>query len=181
MTKFSKDAREQLIALMLYHLFRRPDGLDAYCIADQIGATKNDEKDCILDNSESVILKAWLELGCKVNFCLLEGKGNLSHLLMTPFEFERLRTTAQESHAQIKRLRIQASKRWSSDWKSVEAKIIAAKGLLQGRPRQESLALTWQSVQADCARKLELMGRQEEAQQVQALSLKGLSISANNN
>ena len=180
MTKFSKDLKERLIALMLYHLFRRPDGLNAYCIAVQIGATELCEADSLIyKNKEDGALRAWLELGSKVNFCLLEGMGAVDIVLMSTYNLQRLRETDRSFYEEGKRLRTDASKRWSNEWRIMQAKIISSRSLHEGKPRQESLALTWQSVQSYCARKLEQMNKQEESEQLQRLSLGDLTISAN--
>lgn len=179
MKKFSKDTREQLIALMLYHLFKRSDGLDAYCIADQIGATKLSEADSLsYEGKENCALRAWTELGSKVNFCVLERKGELSVVLASLYDLQQLREKNRDLYQKNQILRKKASQRWSSDWKTIQPKIIAAQSLHGGKPKQESLTLTWQSVQAYCARKLEQASKQEEAKQLQNLSLKELSISA---
>lgn len=170
------------MALMLYHLFKRPDGLDAYCIADQIGATELSEADSLIyEDKENVALRAWTELGSKVNFCMLERKGELSVVLASIYDQQQLRERDRDLYQKNQILRKKASQRWSSDWKTIQPKIIAAQSLHEGKPKQGSLRLTWQSVQANCARKLEQVGKQEEAKQLQDLSLKELSISANNN
>ena len=77
---------------MLYHLFKRPDGLDAYCIADQIGATELSEADSLIyENKENGALRAWIELVSKVNFCMLERKGELSVVLASIYDQQQLR------------------------------------------------------------------------------------------
>lgn len=182
MKKFSKDLKERLIALMLYHLFKRPDALDAYCIAVQIGATELSETDSLIyEDQENGALMAWIELGSKVNFCWLEGKGELSVVLMSLYDKQRLWETDRTLYEKNQTLRTNASKRWSNERKTIRAKIITAKSLHEGRPKQESLALTWQSVQTYCARRLEQVNKQEEADQLQRLSLEDLTVSANQN
>lgn len=73
---------------MLYQLFRKPQILDAYCIAVQIGATKFDPHEIDLyDDKENGALKDWIRLGCLVNFCWLDGKGDLERITATLWEF----------------------------------------------------------------------------------------------
>ena len=178
MKKFSKDQRDQLIGLMVYNLFRKPEGLDAYCIASQIGIVNVPQGQRAPQSADAYsALKDWIELGCKVNFCWLEGKGDLNHLILGQHEFETLRSTNQELHKNIKLLRIRASQRWSNDWIRIQPKIIAAEHLYEASPKQDSLILTWRSVQADCARKLQQMNQPTEAESLQKLSFESLTVS----
>ena len=182
MKKFSKDQKDQLISLMLYNLFRKPEGLDAYCIASQICTIESDRSESEPQSNEVYdVMKDWIELGCKVNFCWLEGKADLSTLILSPHEFERLRFENQDLHKTIQPLRIKASKRWSNDWIRIQPKIVAARGLYEIGPKQDSLILTWKSVQADCARKLQQMNKPTEAEYLQRLSFENLAIRCTEN
>jgi hypothetical protein len=74
----------------------------------------------------------------------------------------------------MKVIRDKANKRWSNDWKQIQPKILAARSLMNIKPSQDSLDLTWQSMVSACARKLQQLNMQAEAIKIQELSFKSL-------
>ena len=175
MNKFDPKFEEKLAALLIYTMFKKPEGLDAFYIADSLGMnSKEDDSfyDEIADIDEP--LKSWIRLGGKVNFAWFENHGHLDWLIMGQFQFERLRNQDPILYAKIKAIRDKANKRWSNDWKQIHPKILAAKSLMSMKPSQESLDLTWQSMKSSCARKLQQYNMQTEAKKIQELSLKEL-------
>ena len=173
MNKFNPNFDEKLTALLIYTIFKKPEGLDAFYIADSLGMNFKDDvslHDEIADIDEP--LKSWIRLGGKVNFAWFENHGQLEWLTMGQYQFEGLRYQDQILYAKIKEVRGKTNKRWSSDRKQIQPKILAAKSLLSMKPSQESLELTWQSMKSYCARKLQQCNMQAEAKKIQELSLK---------
>lgn len=172
MNKFNPNFEEKLAALLIYTIFKKPEGLDAFYIADSLGMNSKEEDgfyDEITDIDEP--LKSWIRLGGKVNFAWFENHGHLEWLIMGQLQFERLRDQDLILYAKVKEVRDKANKRWSSDWKKIYPKILAAKSLSSVKPSPESLDLTWQSMKSSCARKLQQCNMQTEAKKIQELSL----------
>ena len=86
--------------------------------------------------------------------------------------FENLKIKDPILYAEMKVIRDKANKRWSNDWKQIQPKILAARSLMNMRPSQDSLDLTWQSMVSSCARKLQQLNMQIEAKKIQELSFK---------
>jgi hypothetical protein len=170
MKKFNTTEEEQLIALIIYKLFKNPTVLDAYHISKLIGLTENSENIFDGDAPEEE-LKSWIELGSKVNFSLLEENGRLDELLMSPQSFIDLKTKNVELHKKIGPFRNKASARWSNEWKQIKPKLIAAKSLSIGNPKVESLNLTWGYMLNYCARTLEQINITELAMKIIDLKL----------
>jgi|GEM_PF-3256482 len=173
MNKFASTHEEKLIALVIYMLFKQPEGLDAFYIADNLGMnSKGDDGfyDEAKDPDEP--LKSWIRLGGKVNFAWLENNGALEYLTMGQHPFEHLKIKDPILYAEMKVIRDKANKRWSNDWKQIQSKILAARSLMNMKPNQDSLDLTWQSMVSSCARKLQQLNMQIEAKKIQELSFK---------
>ena len=173
MNKFHPTLEEKLIALLIYMLFKQPEGLDVFYIADNLGMNSK-EDDGFYDETADLDepLKSWIRLGGKVNFAWLENHGALEYLTMGQHPFEHLRSKDPILHAEMKVIRNKANTRWSNEWKQIQSKILAAKSLMNMRPSQESLDLTWQSMVSSCARKLQQLNMQAEAKKIQELSFK---------
>ena len=84
--------------------------------------------------------------------------------------FEKLRKGDPIFYAEMKEIREKANKRWSNDWKQIKPKILTARSLMNIKPNQDSLDLTWQSMLSSCARKLQQLNMQAEAIKIQELS-----------
>ena len=175
MNKFDPTHVEKLTALMIYILFKKPEGLDAFYIADSLGMNCKDGND-FSDETEDLDepLKSWIRLGGKVNFAWLENHGSLEYLIMGQYPFEHLRNKDPILYAEMKVIRDKANKRWSNDWKQIQPKILAARSLMNIKPSEDSLDLTWQSMVSACARKLQQLNMQAEAIKIQELSFKSL-------
>lgn len=173
MNKFDPTLEEKLIALLIYMLFKQPEGLDVFYIADNLGMNSK-EDDGFYDETADLDepLKSWIRLGGKVNFAWLENHGALEYLTMGQHPFEHLRSKDPILYAEMKVIRNKANTRWSNEWKQIQSKILAAKSLMNMRPSQESLDLTWQSMVSSCARKLQQLNMQAEAKKIQELSFK---------
>ena len=174
MNKFDPTLEEKLMALLIYTLFKKPEGLDAFYIADILGMNSKESDgfyDELADQDEP--LKSWIRLGGKVNFAWLENHGHLEWLTMGQYQFEHLRSKEPLLYAEMKMLRDKANKRWSNDWKQIQPKILTAKSLIRMKPSQDSLDLTWQSMVSSCARKLQQCNMPVEAKKIQELSLSG--------
>ena len=173
MNKFDPTLEEKLIALLIYMLFKQPEGLDVFYIADNLGMNSK-EDDGFYDETADLDepLKSWIRLGGKVNFAWLENHGALEYLTMGQHPFEHLRSKDPILYAEMKVIRNKANPRWSNEWKQIQSKILAAKSLMNMRPSQESLDLTWQSMVSSCARKLQQLNMQAEAKKIQELSFK---------
>lgn len=173
MNKFNPTLSEKLTALMIYMLFKNPEGLDAFYIADSLGMNLNtgDEFfDEAADPDEP--LKSWIRLGGKVNFAWLENHGALEYLIMGQHPFEKLKIEDPILHAKMKGIRHKANTRWSNDWKIIQPKILAAKSLMNMKPSHDSLDLTWQSMVSSCARKLQQCNMPAEAKKIRELFFK---------
>ena len=172
MKKFNPSQDEIFIALITYLLFKNTDCRDAFEIAKKIGLYKEIlHFDTQLEDEGTIALKSWLELGCKVNFAWLEGQGDLDDLVMSYFPLQDLRLTDPEEHLNVTALRAKGNKRWSNDWKKIQAKIWTARSLQLAKPISEALHLSWNSVVTACARDLIRVGKRSEAEEIQALSL----------
>jgi len=173
MNKFHPTLEEKLIALLIYMLFKQPGGLDVFYIADNLGMNSK-EDDGFYDETADLDepLKSWIRLGGKVNFAWLENHGALEYLTMGQYPFEHLRSKDPILYEEMKVIRDKANKRWSNEWKQIRSKILAAKSLMNMRPSQESLDLTWQSMVSSCARKLQQLNMQAEAKKIQELFFK---------
>ena len=172
MKKFNPSKDEIFIALITYLLFKNSDGLDAFEIAKKLGLYKEIvQPDTQIEDEGTEYLKRWLELGCKVNFAWLEGQGDLEGLIMSYFSLQELRLVNREEHLIVTALRTKGNKRWSNDWKKIQAKIFTAKSLQLAKPISEALQLSWNSIVSACARDLIRVGKKSEAEEVQTLSL----------
>lgn len=174
MNKFDPTLEEKLMALLIYTLFKKPEGLDAFYIADILRMnSKEDDSfyDELADQDEP--LKSWIRLGEKVNFAWLENHSHLEWLTMGQYQFEHLRSKEPTLYVEMKMLRDKANKRWSNDWKQIQPKILTAKSLMSMKPSLDSLDLTWQSMVSSCARKLQQCNMPAEAKKIQELSLSG--------
>lgn len=174
MNKFDPTLEEKLMALLIYTLFKKPEGLDAFYIAD-ILRMNSKEDDSFYDEQadQDEPLKSWIRLGGKVNFAWLENHSHLEWLTMGQYQFEHLRSKEPTLYVEMKMLRDKANKRWSNDWKQIQPKILTAKSLMSMKPSLDSLDLTWQSMVSSCARKLQQCNMPVEAKKVQELSLSG--------
>lgn len=168
--KFHTNEEEQLIALIIYKLFKSPTCLDAYHIAKLIGLTVN-SKPIFDDEDPDEELKSWIELGSKINFALLEGNGSLDELLMGSQSFINLTAKNIELHQKIAPYRKKASARWSNEWKQIRPRLLTAKSLSIGDPKIDSLNLTWESMLNHCARTLEQINMTTLAAKLIALKL----------
>jgi hypothetical protein len=174
MKRFNPSDHDKLIALITYKMFKDKECQDAFHIAKLIGLTEHageSQNDPELDSE----IKSWIELGCKVNFALLEEKGNLAHLVMGQSPFEMLRIDDSELYKQIRPFRNKASSRWSNDWKTqIKPRLIAAKSLAITKPKIDFLNLTWETHLNDCARRLKQLGEEELVQKIIDLKLEKL-------
>ena len=170
MKKFHTNEEEQLIALIIYKLFKGPTCLDAYHIAKLIGLTVNN-KPIFDDEDPDEELKSWIELGSKINFALLEGNGSLDEILMAPQIFTNLKAKNIELHQKIAPFRKKASARWSNEWKQIRPRLVAAKSLAIGNPKIDSLNLTWEYMLNYCARTLEQINMTKLAMKIIDLKL----------
>lgn len=172
MNKFEPTLEEKLMALLIYTLFKKAEGLDAFYIADSLGMNSK-EGDGFYDGTEDQDepLKNWIRLGERVNFAWLENHGHLEWLTLGQYPFENLRSKEPILYAEMKMLRDKANKRWSNDWKQIQPKILTAKSLMSMKPSQDSLDLTWQSMVSSCARKLQQCNMPVEAKKIRELSL----------
>lgn len=177
MNKFDPTLEEKLTALVIYMLFKKPEGLDAFYIADRFGMNLRDSDDSLDESADTdEPLKSWIRLGGKVNFAWLENHGALEYLTMGQHQFEHLRYEDQDLYTEMKSIRDKSNKRWSNDWKQIQPKIIASKSLMNVKPGDDSLNLTWQSMISSCARKLQQLDMQVEAKKILELSFKYLTI-----
>jgi len=158
---------------LIYLLFKKQEGLDAFYIADSLGMNLK-ASDEFFDKSADLDepLKSWIRLGGNVNFAWLENHGYLDYLIMGQHPFEQLRKGDPIFYAEMKEIREKANKRWSNDWKPIKRKILTARTLMNIKPNQDSLDLTWQSMLSSCARKLQQINMQAEAKKIQELSFK---------
>lgn len=173
MNIFDPTHLEKLTALLIYKQFKKPEGLDAFYIADFLGMNSkvnNDSYDETVEVDE--LLKDWIRLGGKVNFSWIENHGPLEWLTMGQYPFENIRNKDPVLYAEMKVIRDKSNKRWSNDWKQIRPKILTAKSLKGIRPSQDSLELSWQSMVSFCARNLQLCNMPAEAKKIQELSLK---------
>jgi hypothetical protein len=180
MNSFNPTIDEKLIGLLIYSLFKNQEGLDAFYIADYFGLNRFEGEDLdqeVLDFDGP--LKNWLRLGGKVNFSWIENNGNLDHLLLGQFNFDKLRIQDPTLHKEIKVIRDKSNKRWSNDWRQIQPKILAARSLLHMKPSPDSLALTWQSILGSCARRLQQCNKQIESTKVRELSFENVANSLN--
>lgn len=159
MKKMNTSGEGLLRSLLLYWLFKTGTSRDAYALAQQMGMATTDED-----------LKAWLEQGCKVYWSWIQGKAELSDLLMSQQSFGSLATTNREKHHTIKPIRDAANKRWSNDWKQLHVKINTAKSLSITQPPDRELELTWQTALSDSARQLISVGLINESNELVKLS-----------
>jgi len=173
MNKFDPTYEEKLLALVIYMLFKQPESLDAFYIADNLGMNSKGD-DGFYDETKDLDepLKSWIRLGGKVNFAWFENHGALEYLTMGQYPFEQLRSKDPILYAEMKLIRDKANKRWSNEWKKIQSKILAARSLMNMKPSQNSLDLTWQSMVSSCARKLQQLNMQVEAKKIQELSFK---------
>ena len=173
MNKFDPTLEEKLLSLVIYLLFKQPDGLDAFYLADFLGMNSK-ESDNFYNETEDLNepLKDWIRLGGKVNFSWLENHGPLDYLTMGQYQFEILRSKDPTLYAKMKLIREKSNKRWSNDWEKIQSKILTAKSLIEIKPNYESLDLTWRSMVSSCARKLQQINMQAEAKKIQELAFK---------
>jgi len=173
MNKFDPTLEEKLLSLVIYLLFKQPDGLDAFCLADLLGMNSKESDDFYNETEDpNEPLKDWIRLGGKVNFSWLENHGPLEFLTMGQYQYEILRGKDPILYEKIKLIRDKSNKRWSNDWKQIHSKILTAKSLIKIKPNYESLDLTWRSMVSSCARKLQQINKQDEAMKIQELSFK---------
>ena len=159
MKKLYTTQEDLLRSLVLYWLFMNQNTRDAFALAQQMGIGQDDEE-----------LKAWLERGCKVHWAWIQGKGELSDLLMSQQTFGSLVTTQKDKHQAIKPVRDAASKRWSNVWKQLRPKIATAKTLSMANPTARVLELTWQTALSGCSLELLSVGRNQEANELLQLA-----------
>ena len=175
MNKFDTTLEEKLMALLIYKLFKEPEGLDAFYIADFLGMNSKKEDSFYYELTDPYEpLKSWIRLGGKVNFAWLENDSQLEWLTMGQHPFELLRNKDPILYGEMKAVRDKANKRWSNDWKRIQNKILTAKSLVSMRPSHDSLNLTWKSAVSSCARKLQQCSKSVEAKIIQDLFLHSL-------
>jgi hypothetical protein len=170
LTIFNAKSKEKLLGLIVFNLFKDPKCQDAYHIASILGLSlpKNGS---FPEKANDFELKEWIELGSKVNFAWLEEQGHLEDTLMSTHDFGKLRSIDQELHQKTKLIRDRAGKRWSSDWKQIEPRIVVLKQLSVLKPREEYLENTWKATLYSCARSLQQVNMQVESEKIQELRL----------
>jgi hypothetical protein len=172
MNKFDPTLEEKFMALLIYMLFKRTEGLDAFCIADRLGMNLINESIFYESVDPDEPLKTWIRLGGKVNFSWFENHGPLDWMIMGQGPFEVLRNKDQILYTEMKAVRDKANKRWSNDWKQIKPKILTAKSIINIKPNQDSLDLTWRAIMSFCARRLQQSNMPLEAKKIQELSSK---------
>lgn len=176
MNKFRPSHNEQLLALVVYLLFKKDDSRDAFEIAKRIGLYRRfQDVDSQQEFCETEILKRWLELGCKVNFAWIENHGNLEGLVMSTYQLQELQLQNPKTVEDIRAARIRVQKRWSNDWKVIYPRVVAGESLQMVKAIPEVLNLTWNSRVSACARDLIQAGKKSEAETIQSMSLERLT------